>query len=45
MPLELPLGEEESLHGVADVLSDQAFEYDPDGQHRSAPLPTDIVEE
>jgi elongation factor G len=45
VPLELPLGEEESLHGVADVLSDQAFEYDRDGQHHTAPLPTDIVEE
>ena len=45
VPLELPLGEEESLHGIADVLSDQAFEYDPDGQHHTAPLPTDIVEE
>ena len=45
VPLELPLGEEESLHGVADVLSDQAFEYDPDGQHHAAPLPSDIAEE
>src|SRR4029078_6399656 len=26
-PLELPLGEEAALHGVADVLSEQAFEY------------------
>ena len=45
VPLELPLGEEEALHGVADVLSDQAFEYDPDGQHHTAPLPSDIAEE
>ena len=45
VPLELPLGEEEALHGVADVLSDQAFEYDPDGQHHSAPLPSDIIDE
>ncbi len=45
VPLELPLGEEEALHGVADVLSDQAFEYDPDGQHHSAPLPSDIADE
>ncbi|MEY2444877.1 MAG: elongation factor [Ilumatobacteraceae bacterium] len=43
--LELPLGEEESLHGVADVLSDQAFEYDRDGQHHSAPIPSDIADE
>ena len=45
VPLELPLGEEEALHGVADVLSDQAFEYDHDGQHHTAPLPTEIVDE
>jgi elongation factor G len=44
-PLELPLGEEEALHGIADVLSDQAFEYDPDGQHHTAPLPSDIADE
>jgi elongation factor G len=45
VPLELPLGEEESLHGVADVLSDQALEYDSDGQHHTVPLPSDILEE
>ncbi len=44
-PLELPLGEEEALHGVADVLSDQAFEYDSDGRHRSTPLPSEIADE
>ena len=43
--LELPLGEEESLHGVADVLSDQAFEYDNDGRHHSAPIPSEIADE
>lgn len=44
-PLELPLGEESSLHGVADVLSDQAFEYEPGGTHRAEPLPQDIEDE
>jgi elongation factor G len=44
-PLELPLGEEEALHGIADVLSDQAFEYDNDGRHRSAPIPDEIADE
>jgi elongation factor G len=43
--LELPLGEEAALHGVADVLSDQAFEYDADGQHHTIPLPADIADE
>ncbi|MFC8920993.1 elongation factor G [Cellulosimicrobium sp. NPDC057127] len=32
VPLELPLGEEQSLHGVADVLAERAREYDGDGQ-------------
>jgi elongation factor G len=44
-PLELPIGEETALRGVADVLSDQAFEYDPDGQHHVAALPADIADE
>lgn len=43
--LELPLGEEETLHGVADLLSDQAFEYDRDGHHHTTPMPSDIVDE
>jgi elongation factor G len=44
-PLELPLGEEAALHGVADVLSEQAFEYDAGGTHHSEPLPADIEAE
>ena len=43
--LELPLGEEEAFHGVADLLSDQGFEYTPDGQHHAEPLPADVVDE
>ena len=27
------------FHGVADVLSDQAFEYEPDGTHHTEPMP------
>jgi elongation factor G len=45
VPLELPLGEEGALHGVADVLSDQAFEYDAGGRRHSTGLPADIAEE
>jgi elongation factor G len=45
VPLELPLGEEEAFHGVADVLTDQGFEYEPDGHHHSEPLPQDVVDE
>ena len=44
-PLELPIGEESSFHGVADVLSDQAFEYEPDGRHHAEPLPPELAEE
>jgi elongation factor G len=45
VPLELPIGEEESFHGIADVLSDQGFEYDPDGSHHTGPMPDDVAEE
>ena len=44
-PLELPIGEEASFHGVADVLSDQAFEYEPDGRHHTEPLPAEMADE
>jgi elongation factor G len=44
-PLELPIGEEASFHGVADLLSDQALEYDPDGKHHSEPMPDDLADE
>ncbi len=43
--LELPLGEEESFHGVADVLSDQGFEYESDGRHHAEPIPADVLDE
>ena len=42
-PLELPLGEAETLHGVADVLSEQAIEYDAAGHH-TEPLPAEIAD-
>jgi elongation factor G len=45
VPLELPLGEEERLHGIADVLTDQGFEYEADGRYHSEPLPQDIADE
>ncbi|MGH9133288.1 MAG: elongation factor G [Ilumatobacteraceae bacterium] len=44
-PLELPLGEEDAFHGVADVLSEQALEYESDGQHHNEPIPVDMVDE
>jgi elongation factor G len=45
VPLELPLGEESSFRGVADLLSDKAFEYEPGGTHRDGPIPDDVAEE
>lgn len=44
LTLELPLGEQSSLHGVADVLSEQAFEYDEGGTHHTEDLPADVAE-
>lgn len=43
--LELPLGEEQAFHGIADVLSEQALEYDADGRHRDGPMPADAEAE
>ncbi len=45
VPLELPMGEEEALHGIADVLSDEGLEYDADGHHRTEAIPADLLEE
>jgi elongation factor G len=45
VPLELPLGEEEKLHGIADVLTDEGLEYDTDGTHHSEPIPADVADE
>ena len=44
-PLELPLGEERSFHGVADLLSDQALEYEPGGTHHSEDIPRELADE
>ncbi len=44
IPLELPLGEEEAFHGVADVITEQALEYEPDGSHHVEEMPADIAE-
>lgn len=44
-PLELPIGEEAAFHGVADVLSEQAFDYGPDGSRHVEPMPADIADE
>jgi elongation factor G len=43
LPIELPLGEEDAFHGVADVLTEEAHEYEPDGSHHVEPLPADVV--
>ena len=45
VPLELPLGEEESFHGIADVLSQRGLEYEPDGRHHVTDLPNDVTDE
>jgi elongation factor G len=40
-PIELPLGEEEAFHGVADVLTEVAHEYE--GGHHVEELPADVA--
>ena len=44
-PLELPLGEAATLHGIADVLSEEAYDYEPDGGHHQSPMPDDVAAE
>ncbi len=44
-PLELPLGEEQDFHAVADVLGEQALVYDDQGNHREEPLPAEVEAE
>ncbi len=44
-PLELPIGEAGTLHGIADVLSEQAFEYEPGGTHHTEAMPADVADE
>ena len=38
-PLELPLGEEQDFHAIADVLGERALVYDDAGHHREEALP------
>ena len=45
-PLKLPLGEELAFHGVADLLSDTAYTYEPGkGSASSGPIPEAIQEQ
>lgn len=44
-PLELPLGEAGTLHGVADVLSEAALAYEPGGTHHTELMPHDVADE
>jgi elongation factor G len=41
--IELPIGEQESFHGVADVLTEQAHEYLPGGRHQVAAIPDELA--
>jgi elongation factor G len=43
-PLELPLGAEGDFRGVADLLSDTAFVYKPDGTHSAEPIPEELAD-
>ena len=45
LPIQLPLGEEEDLHGVADVITGEGHGYDPDGTPHDEPIPPDVAAE
>jgi elongation factor G len=42
-PVELPIGEESSFHGLADLLTERAYLYDS-GHAEEADLPAELVE-
>ena len=41
-PLELPIGDEATFHGVADLLTDTAFLYAADGGHDRGQIPDEM---
>ena len=43
-PLELPIGLEASFRGIADLLTDKAFFYLPDGTHSVEEVPDELAE-
>ena len=43
--LELPLGEEASFTGVADVLAEEGYAYESDGRHHKEEIPAQVAEE
>lgn len=45
VPLELPLGEESGFAGVADVLAEEGYAYDPDGRHHNQDIPQQVADE
>ncbi|HWM15516.1 MAG TPA: elongation factor G [Microbacterium sp.] len=44
-PLEMPIGEEQDFHAVADVLGEHALVYDDTGHHHEEPIPADAADE
>jgi len=44
VPVELPIGEEEAFHGVADLLTEEGYVYDGTTRH-TEPLPDDVASE
>ncbi len=45
MAVELPIDERNGMHAVADVLTEQAYEYDADGRHHAMQMPDEVAAE
>lgn len=45
VPLELPVGEEQGFHAIADVLGEHLLVYDEAGRHQEEPIPAEIADE
>jgi elongation factor G len=45
VPLELPVGEEQGFHAIADVLGEHLLVYDEAGRHQEEAIPMEIADE
>lgn len=45
VPLELPVGEEQGFHAIADVLGEDLLVYDDAGHHRTEAIPAELADE
>lgn len=45
MPLQIPIGKEDSYKGVVDLISQKAYEFDAEGKPTTVDIPADMVDQ